>query len=160
MKFGCWWQSAVRCHEGASHEENEVCCCVAGLPGIAVAGRGLLLAQGELSLEGLAARMQTLADRVDAIEALWVNSEPLVMADGSCVIGYEGGPHDATVLKFKSAFDEWPNTDNIRGFAVAVDPETGRVALQYETLYDNQFVIEMWQDCEFLGTTAWWPGRY
>ena len=121
---------------------------------------GLLLAQGELSLEGLAERMQALMDRVDAIEALWVNSEPLVMADGSCVIGYEGGPHDATVLKFKSAFDEWPNTDNIRVFAVAVDPETGTVSLQYETLYDNQFVIEMWQGCEFLGTTDWWQGRY
>lgn len=66
------------------------------------------------------------------------------MADGSCVIGYEGGSHDATVLKFKSAFDEWPNTDNIRVFAVAVDPEIGTVSLQYETLYDNQFVIEMW----------------
>lgn len=120
----------------------------------------LLLAQGEISLEGLAEQLQTLTDRVDVIEALWINSEPLVMADGSCIIGYEGGPHDATVLKFKSAFDEWPNTDNIRVFAVAVDPETGVVSLQYETLYDNQFVIEMWQDCEFLGTTDWWEGRY
>ncbi len=121
---------------------------------------GLLLAQGDVSLEGLAERLQALTERVDAIEALWIDSEPLVMADGTCITGSDGGVQDATVLKYKTAFDEWPNTDNIRIFAVAHDPETGIVGLQYEALYNHEFVIEFWQGCEFLDSTNWWEGRY
>ena len=121
---------------------------------------GLLLAQGELSLEGLFEQVQAVTERLDRIEALWVNSEPLVLADGACITGSEGGVQDATVLKYKTAFDAWPNTDNIRIFAVAHDPETGIVGLQYETLYADEFVIEFWQGCEFLDSTEWWEGEW
>ncbi len=121
---------------------------------------GLLLAQDAISLEGLFAQVQVLTDRLDRIEALWVNSKPLVLPDGACITGSRGGLQDATVLKYKEAFDAWPNTDRIQIFAVNHDPETGIVALQYMENNVYYFVIEFWQGCEFLESSDWWDGGY
>ena len=126
-----------------------------------------VLAQGELSLEGLSEQLRALTnkvtaltERVDSIEALWINSEPLVLADGACITGSRGGMQDATVLKYKEAFDAWPATDQIQLFAANYDSETGIVALQYDELLGSKFVIEFWQGCEFLGSTDWWEGGW
>ena len=121
-----------------------------------VVGPALLLAQGDLNLEELADRSQVLTDRVDALEALWIDSEPRVKADGSCINGSAGGFRDATVPNYKTAFDAWPDTGSMRVFAVNHDPESGIVGLQYEKISDDEFVAEFWQGCEFLASTDWW----
>ncbi len=120
----------------------------------------LLLAQGDLNLEELADRSQALTDRVDALEALWIDSEPRVKADGSCINGSAGGFRDATVPNYKTAFDAWPDTGGMRVFAVNHDPESGIVGLQYEKISDDEFVAEFWQGCEFLASTDWWSGEW
>lgn len=127
----------------------------------------LLLAQGELSLEGLSTRLQalvkrvdTLTARLDSIEALWVNSEPAILLDGSCVVGSEGGVQDATVLSFKETFDEWPNTDNFKVVGVSYNTETGVIGLQYEEWVSDQSTVEFWQGCEFIENTDWWERSY
>ena len=128
-----------------------------------------VLAQGELSLEGLSEQLQALTDkvtalteRVDSIEALWVNSEPTILLDGSCVVGSEGGVQDATVLSYKQTFDEWPNTDSMSVTGVSFDPETGIIGIQYRGFVSSRrhATIEFWQGCEFLENTAWWEEDY
>ena len=127
-----------------------------------------VLAQGELSLEGLSEQLQALTDkvtalteRVDAIESLWVNSETTILLDGSCVVGSTGGVQDATVLSFKQTFDEWPNTDGMSVTGVSYDPETGIIGIQYRALLSGrQATIEFWQGCEFLENTDWWEEDY
>ncbi len=134
-----------------------------------------VLAQGELSLEGLAEQLQaltdkvtvltertdSLTDRVDFIESLWVNSESTILLDGSCVVGSQGGVQDATVLSFKETFDEWPNPNSMSVTGVSFDPETGIIGIQYRALLGSrQATIEFWQGCEFLENTDWWEEDY
>ena len=125
------------------------------------------LAQGELSLEGLSKQLQALTDkvtdlteRVDSIEDLWINSEPTILLDGSCVVGSERSMQDATVLSFKETFDEWPNLDNFQVVGVNYNSETGVIGVQYEEWVTDQTTIEFWQGCEFMGNTDWWERGY
>lgn len=119
-------------------------------------------AQEGPSLAGLAAQVQELTERVAFIEALWINSEPTILIDGSCVTGSEGGVQDATVLSYKETYDEWPNTDAMSVTGVNYDPQTGIIGIQYRalTMFGRQAAIEFWQGCEFLETTDWWAEDY
>ena len=139
-----------------------VCLAVLGL-----SGPTLLLAQGELTLEDLSEQLQALTskvtavtERIDTIEALWVNSEPTILLDGSCVVGSEGGVQDATVLSYKQTFDEWPNTDHFKVVGVSYNSETGVIGIQYEELLKDQSTIEFWQDCEYIESADWWKRDY
>ena len=139
-----------------------VCLAVLGLSGPA-----LLLAQGELSLEDLSEQLQALADkvtalteRVDAIEALGINSEPIRLQDGSCVVGSRGGMHAATVLSYRETFDEWPDPDDIRVIGVSYNPETGVILIHYQELFTNMSIFELWHGCEYIENSNWWEGDY
>ena len=121
------------------------------------------LAQGELSLEGLAEQLQALTakvtaltERVDSIEALWINSEPTILLDGSCIVGGIGVVQEPTVLSFKKTFDEWPDIDRLRVEGVSHNPETGVTGIQYTGLLTHESIIEFWQGCEFLEISDWW----
>ena len=126
-----------------------------------------VVAQGELSLEGLSEQLQALTDkvtalteRVDSIEALWDNSEPTILLDGSCVVGSTGGMQDATVLNYKQTFDAWPDTENFEVVGVNHNSETGIIGIQYVELFTNQSTIEFWQGCEYIESTDWWERDY
>ena len=95
-----------------------------------------------------------------SIEALWINSEPTILLDGSCVVGSERSMQDATVLSFKETFDEWPNLDNFQVVGVNYNPETGVIGVQYEEWVSDQTTVEFWQGCEFMGNTDWWERGY
>lgn len=115
----------------------------------------LLLAQDEISLAGLAERLQALTDRMDALEALWIDSEPSVTATGACIVGSDGGMHNSTVMKYRDVFEEWPDVDYIGIAGVSYNPETGEIAIQYEETIKDDYIIEFWRDCEFLESTDW-----
>ena len=125
------------------------------------------LAQEDLSLVGLSEQLQALTDkvtalteRIDSIEALWINSTPTVLLDGSCLVGSKGGMQDSSVLSYKETFDEWPNTNDFQVAGVNYNPETGIIGVQYEELFTDQSIIEFWQGCEFLENTDWWEADY
>ena len=121
---------------------------------------GLLMAQEELSLDVLAEQVQTLTERMDALESLWIESEPSVRSTGECIVGSEGGMHDSTVMKYRNEFEEWPDVDYIKIKGVSYNPDTGDIAIQYEESIGDDFIIELWRDCEFLESTDWWDGSY
>ena len=68
--------------------------------------------------------------------------------------------HDSTVMKYRDAFDEWPDVDYIKIAAVSHDPVTGAIAVQYEETLQHNYIIEFWQDCGFLESTRWWEGTW
>ena len=126
-----------------------------------------VLAQGELSLEGLSEQLQALTnkgtaltERVDANEALWGNLEQTVLLDGSCIMGGKGGSglHAASVLSYEEWFDEWPDPDYLQVLGMNYNPETDVTGIQYR-YYDypnpRYFIIEFWQGCEFVRNTDW-----
>lgn len=133
-----------------------------------------VLAQGELSLEGLAEQLQALTDKVtaltertdsitermDSIEALWVNSEPAILLDDSCVIGAGGEMQDSSVLSYKETFDEWPDTGSFTVQGVNYNPETGLIGIQYGGIFSNNAIVEFWQGCEYIDSTDWWEGSF
>ena len=126
-----------------------------------------VLAQDALSLESLSEKLQALTDKVtaltermDSIEALWINSEPVVLLDGSCILGTQGGLQDSTVLKYKEEFDAWPDVDEISVKGVNYNPETDIIGIQYGSVWEDHMVIEFWQGCEFLESTDWWDGDF
>ncbi len=130
--------------------------CLAGLVVLWVSIPGLLLAQDENGLAGLAAQVRDLAERVAFLEAIWSGPGALDLGNGLCEIAFHGTAQDSTVLKYKETFDDWPDMDYLQIAGVAYVQETGEVLIRYEHLYDDQFVVERWQACEFLESSDWW----
>ena len=129
------------------------------LVGVWASGVG---AQGELSLEGLAGRLQALTDRVDTltervefIEAVWTGPGAEVISEDLCRIANQSSTQDASVLKYKETFGEWPTMSHIRINAVSYDEDSGHVLVRYEHLY-GKFMVEIWDDCDFLEGSDWW----
>ena len=124
---------------------------------------GALLAQDELTLEGLAEtvadvveQVANLTERVTTIEEIWTGPGPIVLEDGDCVIGLNESLQDETVIKFKDTYDEWLDLDSVDVVQVMYLPETGNIAVVYEEYWDDKYVIESWNGCEFLGSSDWW----
>ena len=78
------------------------------------------------------------------------------MGDGVCEVAYAGTAQDITVLKYKETFDEWPTMDYLHIIGVAFHPESSRVMIKYEHTYDDRFVVERWEGCEFVEASDWW----
>ena len=124
---------------------------------------GVVLAQDELTLESLAEQVAgvveqvaDLAERVAAIEDIWTGLGPIILEDGNCVIGLNDTLQDETVIKFKDTYDEWLDVEDVSIVQVMYLPGTGNIAVIYEEFWDDRYVIESWNSCEFLGSTAWW----
>lgn len=124
---------------------------------------GVLLAQDELTLQGLAEviadvveEVAHLAERVATIEAIWTGPGPIILEDGDCAIGLDNSLQDETVIKFKDTYDEWLDVDSMDIVQVLYLPETGHIAVVYEEFWADKYVIENWDGCEFLGSSDWW----
>lgn len=125
---------------------------------------GALLAQDELTLESLAETVATLTEtvtglsgRVEAIEAIWSGPGSIELDGSLCEIGARRALQDATVLKYKDKWDEWPSMDEIFVIGVRYSSESGHMFIVYESgFFDDRFVIEEWNGCEFVGPGDWW----
>ena len=114
---------------------------------------------GEL-VAALTELVSTLTEHLEALEVLWRGADPVETLRGSCVLGSSGGMHDSTVMKYKAAFDEWPDPDSVQLFGVSYADDTGIVGVQYKTLWDDRMIIEFWQGCEMQNSTDWWEGSW
>lgn len=130
---------------------------------LAVLVPGVLLAQDELTLEGLAGQVAELvenvadlAKRVATIEAVWTGPGSISLQDGDCVIALDDSLQDETVLKFKERYDEWLDVDSVDIVQVHYLSETGHIAVVHEEFWEDKYVIETWDGCEFLGSSDWW----
>jgi len=125
-----------------------------------------LLAQDELTLEGLAGkvtafvgRVDAVGERVEAVQSMWEGPGATLLDDGRCRIG--GRPHsherqDETVLKHKVTYDMWPNIGNFSVVEIIWMADLELTGIVYEDYYRDRYVIEIWEGCEFIGSSDWW----
>lgn len=136
---------------------------------------GALLAQDELTLEGLNERIDGLVEqlaeltgKVDAIETTF----GVTTSDGLCVIGNRETIQAQTATTYLEEFGELPgDAKNIRIEGVTFEPETGIIGIRYrEELSLDPFsmartldsmdkeprrVIEYWNACAYIGSSDW-----
>ena len=146
---------------------------IIGIVGLAlVVPAGALLAQDELTLEGLAETVATLTEtvtglsaRVDTIEGVFADPwspEVIHTDDGVCqnplqARGRYGGiqeeVHQETADAYRSSYGASIDPDDVdlRSISFAVD--SSHVYLEYTK--DSRKVVEKWEHCEFLGHSEW-----
>ena len=110
-----------------------------------------LLAQDELTLEGLAEQITALTDRVTAVEA---KLEPLTTDGGVCVQYAKGQLQRETITKYLDAFEE--NVGSLVSLkAVHHDTENGITIYHFDEGFTDRSVTETWRGCEFLDVGEW-----
>ena len=128
---------------------------------------GVLLAQDEITLEGLAEQVgkvvehvADLAERVAALEQMWTGPGAMEIADGvACVIGENTELQDETVLRYKEQFGDWPDLEEVVMWAVVYNKETGYTVINFTSNrwgLDEKRVAERWDGCEFVESPEWW----
>lgn len=125
----------------------------------------LLLAQGELSLEGLStrlqvlvARMNALTERIEFIEAVWTGPGAVNLGNGTCIIGGQGvdSMQDITVLKYKETYGEWPGDFDVSFHSVRYDANTGHTLVVYSKgMFNDAGATEVWDGCTFVESSDW-----
>lgn len=112
-----------------------------------------VFAQTELTLEGIAEQLTSLVQRVEALESIWDGPGSISLDDGGCLIA-TGDLQRETAIKFYDTFEEFPEYVSI--YRVAIQPEEGKVMVLYtEGFGDDRWVYEMWEGCEFVGSSDW-----
>ena len=128
---------------------------------------GVLLAQGELTLEDLAEQLTALEDRLGALEAMFADPwSPNVihMDDGVCQnplhSKHERGDYmqvemrqetaDAYRTQYGTSID--PSL-RVSLSSISFDVDSSNVYIQYTT--NDRTVVEKWAHCEFLGHSEW-----
>lgn len=128
---------------------------------------GALLAQDELTLEGLAETVAGLTEtvtglveRIEAVEELFDGPGAIPFDDDiACITAQNGILQDETVLKYKAQYDEWPDLDEVIIVAVVYNNEFDYTVVNYSSSrwgLDEKRVVERWDKCEFAGSGDWW----
>ncbi|MYD91072.1 MAG: hypothetical protein F4Y08_12180 [Caldilineaceae bacterium SB0662_bin_9] len=108
---------------------------------------------GELSLRSLSDRLESLTQRVDALEGNRVSG---LTGDERCGLAVFRTLRDETVLDYKNTYDEWPQMDRVWIRFVEFDPESESIVVFYEDYIEDRWVTESWEDCTFLEASEWW----
>ena len=111
---------------------------------------GVLAAQGELTLEGLAEQVAGLAEKIAIVEA---KLEPVTTADGVCIQYSYGQLQRETITKYFDSFDE--NIGSATLEAVHYDVERGLTTYHFRDGYPVRRVTETWRGCHFLDMGEW-----
>lgn len=123
---------------------------------------GVLVAQGELTLEGLAEQVENLAKQVSGIDRDIRLLSQLYMPDavrsdeGACMLASQGAMHPSTVAAYMALSDGqvpsyiqvisiWHNPGGET--AITIHPRGGG---------PDAYVIEYWQGCEFQTHSRFW----
>ena len=126
-----------------------------------------LLAQDEITLEGLAETVAGLTERIEAIEGLFADPwspEIVYTDDGICqsplhnsLDGFfsilSATIHQETADAYRSTYGISidPSSVHLEGISFGVG--SSHVYLKYSK--DNREVVEKWAHCEFLGHSKW-----
>ena len=127
---------------------------------------GVLLAQDDLTLQGLAEviadvveevadlaeQLTALASRVTAIEE---SLTPAVTGDGVCVQYSRQQLQRETITAYLDAFDEDIENSRISLQSVRYDTESGLTSYHFKIVFDDRFVVENWDGCDFAGHSEW-----
>ena len=121
----------------------------------------LLLAQSELTLESLAEQLVALTARIERIETLWDGPGAADVDGTTCQIGRRNHVQDETVVRYKEQFDVWLDPKEIWFSEIRYSRGNGRTIIVYADdvpsgYYDEKYVSEEWDGCEFMGSSDWW----
>ena len=137
---------------------------------------GALLAQDGLTLEGLAEQVtalvgrvdavgegvKALTERVEAVESRWEGPGAVLLDDERCMIGarpYTRDLQNETVLRYRDTYDEWPEMGDIWVAEIIWTGDLERIGIVYEDYREDRYVMEIWEGCEFIGSSDWWFGE-
>ena len=128
---------------------------------------GVLVAQGELTLEGLAEKLAALEVRLGALEAMFADPwspNVIYMDDGVCqnplhskrewgeFIRMEIRQETADAYRTQYGTSIDPGGE-VYLSSISFDVDSSNVYLQYTT--NDRTVVEKWAHCEFLGHSEW-----
>ena len=133
---------------------------------------GALLAQDELTLEGLAETVATLMEtvtglsgRVETIEGVFADPwspEVIYTDDGVCQNPLQGRGryggitadiHQETADAYRSSFGVSIDPTSVYLQSISFEEDSSHVYLEYTK--DSRKVVEKWAHCEFLGHSEW-----
>jgi len=146
---------------------------------------GAALAQDELTLESLAARVDTLEDtlakftpglgprvdtledtlakftpglgpRVDTLEAKFAPGAP-VDVDGNCRLASDGRLHISSLASYQEKYPDAETPGTIWIEAVHLVP-AGHTAVTFGVSGspNDRYVTEVWSGCDFVTSSDWW----
>lgn len=124
-------------------------------------GSGIAMADEGLTLEVLAESIASLTARVEALESIFEGPGAKAITDGVCVIGLGDGIQDETVFKYKEAYGEWPDFGQIDIGHIIVDSNSDEITVvhEYAVWFTRRYVDEIWNGCEFVGSSDWREGE-
>ena len=120
---------------------------------------GAAVAQDEITLEGVSARLEALISHVatviERVEAIEAKLAPPITADGDCILYVSSSPlQRETVTKYIATFEEDPGS-LITLKSVYYNGETGLTTMQFSEGFSRRQATETWDGCEFAGSTDW-----
>jgi hypothetical protein len=117
----------------------------------------ILQAQDELTLEGLSERVESIANRVFAIEHA-LTPDTYVNEDGHCRLATQSRLHPTSLLSYLNKFPESPSPSTILIADVHIVSGTG-IAITFETLGgspgNSRKITEYWNGCQFQNGSEW-----
>ncbi len=128
---------------------------------------GVLLAQEELSLEGLADQFTALEERLVALEAMFADPwspDVIHLDDGVCQnpLHSEGRWGELIQMEIRQETADAYRTQYGKSIAtsgdvylssISFDVNSSDIYIQYTT--NDRTVVEKWAHCEFLGHSKW-----
>lgn len=131
----------------------------------------IVMAEGELTLEGLAEIVESLTERTHGIEkrledleSMFVDEGPIEMYGNGCLVALEptsaelqdlNSLRDEAVLGYKQKFDEWLVLSTVEIHSVLYNSETDHIGIVYKAPNDR-FMVEEWNGCELIQASDWW----
>ena len=128
---------------------------------------GVVLAQSDITVDDLLARVNALADRVDTLESMFVGSGSYSTDNGCRIGGYYTNPdawdqqvQSSTIVKYFESMGRFPShVAHLQISSVEV-LDDGKIAVMYwdttEWSIDYRPMgAEIWDGCEFVESTHW-----
>ena len=115
-----------------------------------------VMAQGEITLEGLAEQLAALVERVDAIEKRFEFTPP-VDEDGNCRLAIRNRVHPETMAAYLDTYPDDRTPQYV--YITSVHDGADSTLIKFNTYVMNKkdkHVTETWDGCEFVGHSDWW----
>ena len=118
----------------------------------------MAVAQEEgLNIEGLAEKVANLVGRVDTLESRFLPG-PYVDDEGNCRLAMQNDLHTSTLASyqvlFQSGIPDYVSVEKVEMLA------TSEIAVTFGVGWDDIYVIEFWDGCNFSSRSLFWEEDY
>ena len=117
---------------------------------------GVVAADEELTLAGLAEQLTELAERLTVIESQ-LTPNAFVDEDGNCRLALRDRLHATSLTKFLDKYPDSDMPDSVSIENVYVVPGTGiAITFLVRGSPNSRLITEFWSGCDFVSTSDWW----